>query len=335
MYFTSLPNETLFLIASYLPCRQDVYALVRRLYHTLHDYFYEYNSGYYHGSALAFVAKHGIIGLTEMPLRELRTARTRSRTPPGPRWRSDVPADERWEEDSDEVEWDSDDEDMKLLTRDISAHPLRIAGCGIAEIVQIQKALLAAIEINNPEIANFYRGNMRDDNPTSTQSREKPSTTFPAVRCGHADLVKYLLERGAYPDRYRPSPLYRAVKDGQYNIIAILLNHRAPLSYASVLRLAVQRCDRSILNALSDSGVEAAICGHRALHIAIQRHDQEMIEFLRLECANLGQHFEESEESQDKWNREGGDGMDGTIVCRHLFFYRAIEEASEGSGEEY
>ncbi|GMF68082.1 ankyrin repeat-containing domain protein [Aspergillus flavus] len=349
MYFTGLPTETLCLIASYLPCQQDVYALARtnrRIYHALHDFLYEYNSRYYHGSALAFVAKHGNIGRIAQLLRGLKTAQTRSRTPPGPRWRSEVPSEQRWEEDSDEVEWDSDDEDMYSLTRDISSHPLKSARYSVADIVQIQKALLAAIEINNEEIvtlliewgaqANFYRGNLRDDNPGRIRRRHSrakdPPPLYLAVRCGHAGLVKYLLEKGADPDRYRPSPLYRAVEDGQYNIIAMLLNHGAPLSYARVLKLAVQRHDRDMLEFLFDNGVEAAVYGHQALHVAIRGHDQEMAELLRLKGANL----DRSEESHDEWDREDGDGMDGTIAYDHESSYCTIEEeASEGRGEEY
>ena len=353
MYFTDLPNETLLLIASYLPCQQDIYALVRtntRLYYTLRDYLYEYNSRYYHGSALVFVAKHGNIGHMETLLKGLEIARSKFRAPPGPRWRSEVPAEERWEEDSDEVEWDSDDEDMYPLTRDISAHPLKAARYSVADIVQVQKALLTAIEINNQEIvalllewgaqANFYRGNLRVDNPGQIRRRHRrakdPPPLFLAVSSGHAELVKYLLQNGADPDRYRPSPLYRAVEDGRYDIIAIILNHGAPLSYAEVLKLAVQRRDRTMLEFLFDNGVEAAMYGHRALRVAIQRHDEEMIEFLRSKGANLEQHLEGSGVSQDEWVREDGDGMDGTIALHHTFSYCMIEdETSEENGEVY
>ncbi|KAE8371286.1 ankyrin repeat-containing domain protein [Aspergillus bertholletiae] len=316
MYFTGLLNDTLFLIASYLPYQQDIYALVRtnrRLYHTLHDYLYEYNSRYCYGSTLAFVAKHRNIGLIEKLLKGLETAQSRLRTPPGLRWRSEVPAKEQWEEGSEEIGWDLDEEDIYPFTRDISAYPLKIAGYSVADIVQIQKSLLAAIEINNQEIitllfklgaqANFYRGNLRDDNPGRIQRQHRrakdPPPLFLAAGCGHADLVKYLLNKGANPDRYRPSPLYRAVEDGRYNIIAMLLNHGAPLSYADVLKLAVQRRDRTILEFLFDNGVEVVTYGHQALHVAIRRHNQEMVKFLQLKGANLEQHLEGSEESQD------------------------------------
>lgn len=339
MHLTGLPNETLFSIASYLPCQQDVYALVQtnhRLYHTLYDFLYEYNSRYYHGSALAFVTKQGNIGRVEKLLKGLKNTRTKSRFLPAPSWRSQHFPEEQWE---DELEWDSGDEDELPFTRDISAHPLKIAGYSVADIVQIQKAFLAAIEVNNQEIvtllfewgaqANFYRGNLRVDDPGPTRRRhhraQDPPPVYLAVRCGHADLVEYLLEKGAVPDLYRPSPLYRAVEDSRYNIVAMLLDHGAPLCYASVLKLAVQRCDRTMLEFLLDHGVDAAVYGHRALRVAIRTHDQEMVEFLRLKGANLEQYLEESEERQDEWDQEDGDGMDGTVAYDHSFVACRVE----------
>ncbi|KAF7629591.1 ankyrin repeat-containing protein [Aspergillus flavus] len=350
MHLTGLPNETLFSIASYLPCQQDVYALVqtnRRFYHTLYDFLYEYNSRYYHGYALAFVTNQGNIGRVEKLLTGLKTARTKSRFPPAPSWRSQPLFEEQWE---DELEWDSDDENELPFTRDISAHPLRMAGYSVADIVHIQKALLVAIEVNNQEIvtllfewgaqANFYRGNLRDDDPGTSRRRhhraQDPPPLYLAVKCGHAELVKYLLEKGADPDRYRPSPLYRAVEDSRYNIVAILLNHGAPLSYASVLNLAVQRWDRTMLEFLFDRGVEAAVYGHRALRVAIRTRNQEMVEFLRRKGANPEQqHHEGSEESQYEWDQEDGDGMDGTVAYERSFYVCMLEwETPEQSEEE-
>ncbi|KAE8141299.1 ankyrin repeat-containing domain protein [Aspergillus pseudotamarii] len=352
MCLTGLPNDTLFLIASYLPCQQDVYALVRtnrHLRHTLYDFLYEYNSRYYHGSALAFATEQGNVGRIEKLLKGLSAARTKLRTPPGPRWRSEAPAEELWEEDSDEVEWNSNDEDEHPLTRDVSAHPLRTSGYSVADIVQIQKALLAAIEIDHQEIitilldwgaqVNFYRGNLRDDNPGRTRRRHSrakdPPPVFLAVRCGHADLVKYLLEKGADPDRYRPSPLYRAVEDSRCDIIAILLKHGGPGSYASVLKLVVQRRNTTMLQFLFDNGVDGTVYGYRALRVAIQRHDQEMVEFLRSNGVDLDQKFEESEGSDDEWDREDGDGMDGTIAHRHSIISCRIEEEVPEEIREY
>ncbi|GAB1198089.1 hypothetical protein APSETT444_007397 [Aspergillus pseudonomiae] len=272
----------------------------------------------------------GNIRVMKKLLKGLEASRTRLRTPPGPRWRSEVPGEEQWEVDSDEVEWDSDDEDKYPLIRDILTHPLKIARYRVADIVQIQKALLAVIEIDNQEIvtllfewgaqANFYRGNLGGDHPGQVRRRHRgakdPPPLFLAATCGHADLVEYLLEKGADPDRYRSSPLYRAVEDGRYNIIAMLLSPGAPRSCAGALKLAVQRRDRAMLELLFNNGMEAAMYGQRALYVAIRRHDQEMVEFLRLKDANIDQHpegSEEPEESQDEWDREDGDGMDGTI----------------------
>lgn len=327
MYLTDLPNETLFLIASYLECQQDVYALVRTnrcLSYTLYDYLYEYNSRYYHGSALVFVTRQGNIGRVEKLLIGLRAARTKSRFPPAPSWRGEALLEERWE---DEDEWDSD-EALYPFSRDISAHPLKTAGYSAADIVQIQKALLAAIEINHQEIitllfnwgaqVNFYRGSLRNDKRMKRRSADPrtqdPPPLFSAVRSRNTDLVKYLLEKGADPDRYHPSPLYRAVEDGQYDIILLLLRHGAPLSYAAVLRLATQRRDKVMLQFLFENGIDAAVYGHRALLVASLRGDQEMIDLLRLKGADLEQLSEELGEFEDGEDEEDGDGMDGNIT---------------------
>ncbi|KAE8382680.1 hypothetical protein BDV26DRAFT_277849 [Aspergillus bertholletiae] len=200
MYLNHLPNKIVFIIASYIPSQEDLYALLRtnrHLYHILLDYVYKYNSRYYHGSTLVFVTKHGNIGL-----------------------RSESPAEERRNEDSD---WGTDDEYRLLysLIRDIFHHLLRIVGYSAADIVQSQKVLFTAIEINHRELVNlllqrgaqvnFYRRNLYNDRVGPLQH------PYP----GYAHLVKYSLEQGAGPDCYRPSSLYRAVEDGRYDIVMI------------------------------------------------------------------------------------------------------------------
>lgn len=48
-------------IASYLPCQNDIYALVRtnrRLHQSIEKCLHYRNAQYYHGAALSFAAKH-------------------------------------------------------------------------------------------------------------------------------------------------------------------------------------------------------------------------------------------------------------------------------------
>ncbi|KAJ5372054.1 hypothetical protein N7517_004060 [Penicillium concentricum] len=115
----------------------------------------------------------------------------------------------------------------------------------------IQHALVVAIRGGHTEIvvvlldfgvqANFYY-----DKRVRCWYKIDFSPLFTAVQFWNLELVDLPLKRGADPERYFPSPLYRAVEDGRRNIITILLKYGVGWHAAKTLKLAVLRKDESM-----------------------------------------------------------------------------------------
>ncbi|GKZ63946.1 hypothetical protein AnigIFM50267_000237 [Aspergillus niger] len=276
MHLAHLPNETLLAIVSFLRRQRELYAFVRtnrRLYYLLRDVLYDYNSRYYHASALIFVAIRGDLYLAGRLLDGLKTAVGKPRRLPHPAHRkrallgnernSDVNSGSDSELIDSAESLDSDDEDMvrRFSFADIARHPLRAARYNTTDIVMIQKALLAGIQAGQKDMVallldrgaqpNFYRGrrvakylfglHMLPDYP----SPDAPPH-FLAIQCGNEELVECLLSRGAEPDRCHASPLYGAVADGRKDIVLMLMQGGVT-NVESSLKLAAQRGDQSMM----------------------------------------------------------------------------------------
>ena len=116
----------------------------------------------------------------------------------------------------------------------VPTHPLVQHGYSTPTVVHIQHALMVAIRGGHTKIvavlldfgaqANFYcRGRTPYTRNWWHRKKVDLPPLFTAVQGGNLELVKLLLQRGADPERYTPSPLYRAVKDDQWGIIPTLL----------------------------------------------------------------------------------------------------------------
>ncbi|PWY80312.1 ankyrin [Aspergillus sclerotioniger CBS 115572] len=322
MPLTHLPPEVLLIIASYLRHQRDVYALVctnRQFYHILRDFLYQYNSRYFHASALPFAAKHGNEYMVRKLLDGLKSAVGKSRKLPCSQRRKQaiqdkVVLDSGSESDTvwSDVSVKSEDIEIPFVT-DIITHPLRAAKYTTTDINTIQSALIAAIQTGHKNIvkllldwgaqANFYRGLRRVNHyPEPRRCTKVICVDYPplcqAVQCGRAALVKLLLERGADPDRYCYSPLYQAVASSRRDIIQMLLQHGAKFHSRS-LKLAVQRADMSMVQFLLENGVRADESGHSALLVAKRKSMEDMVEFLQSKGATLDVEFGPSDDSEN------------------------------------
>ncbi|KAL3262189.1 hypothetical protein ABHI18_003012 [Aspergillus niger] len=215
---------------------------------------------------------------------------------------------------------DSDDEDMvqRFSFADIARHPLRAARYNTTDIVMIQKALLAGIQAGQKDMVallldrgaqpNFYRGrrvakylfglHMLPDYPAPVAPPH-----FLAVQCGNEELVERLLSRGAEPDRYHASPLYRAVADGRKDIVLMLMQGGAT-NVESSLKLEAQRGDQSMMESMLEHGARADLCGAAAHHVALRKGDDDMACLLKSKGAPAYYLCE----PKDDWDKEEGDG---------------------------
>ncbi|OOF99948.1 hypothetical protein ASPCADRAFT_203830 [Aspergillus carbonarius ITEM 5010] len=330
MPLVHLPPEVLLNIASYLRHQRDVYALVRtnrQFYHLMRDFLYQYNSRYYHASALLFAAKHGNEYIVCKLLDGLKAAVGKSRKLPYSQQRKRAIQDEAVPDsgsDSDTVWSDASvkSEDIHIpFVADIITHPLRAAKYTTTDINIIQSALIAAIRAGHKSIvmllldrgaqANFYRGlrrvnTYREPRRGTKRIRVDHPPLCQAVQCGRAALVKLLLERGADPDRYCYSPLYQAVVSRRRDIIQMLLQHGAKVHSRS-LKLAVQRADMSMVQFLLENGVHAEESGHSALLVAKRKGMEDMVELLQSKGATLDVEFGSSD---DSWNDDYDEELD-------------------------
>ncbi|GES58173.1 ankyrin repeat-containing protein [Aspergillus terreus] len=226
MLTTRLPLEILVEIASYLRRQSDILALLltsRHLHHVLINSLYKLNCRRRQASALRIVAGQGNVQAVQRFLETLTAecARGLERT---------VFEETDTTDDENEKTRDFVYDRSYSVVPQVKDHPLKAAGYRIAHIVQIQKALLAAIRGGHKEIvtalldhgaqANFCCGPYQRPTRGCGFARRlqkrlatDPPPLYLAVKHGHEQLVELLLQRGADPDMYKACPLYRAVDD--------------------------------------------------------------------------------------------------------------------------
>jgi hypothetical protein len=207
---------------------------------------------------------------------------------------------------------------------DVSTHPLILQKYCVPSIVNIQHALVVGIQAGNTEAVqallqfgaevNFYRGS-RAEKPFPKRTRNRCHTDlfkidnpplFTAVQYGHVEIVKKLLECGADPQRYTPSPLYRPVDDGRRDLISILLK-RDVRSQKAALKLAVLRRDYTVVEFLLSAGLNASEHGHAGLYVAEMKGYEDIATLLMLRGVTVDAL---SEADKMNWAVEDKDGTD-------------------------
>ncbi|PWY64552.1 ankyrin repeat-containing protein [Aspergillus eucalypticola CBS 122712] len=351
MHLTHLPNETILTIVSFLRRQRDIYALVRtnrRFYCLLRDVLYDYNSRYFHASALKSVAESGDLYLAGRLLDGLKAAvgKPRRQAPSERDWEwlfREGRIDPNHEYDCDFIDpedsVDSGDENMIHLFSwaDIARHPLRAARYSTKDILMVQNALLASIRAGQKDMVvllldrgaqpNFYRGPRRIAKYISGWHMlpEIPPPPVPplflAVQCGNEKLVEILLDRGAEPDRYHPSPLYRAVADGRQDIVLMLMQGGAT-DCDSSMKLAAQRGDRSMMEFLLRHGARADLCGAAAYQVALSKGHRYIASLLNSRGAPVYYPWELRVES----DKVEGDGTKPELKLYHSSFARDLPE---------
>lgn len=212
--------------------------------------------------------------------------------------------------------------------QDISTHPLFQQGYSIPSVVNIQHALVVAIQDGHTKIvavlldfgaqANFYYGGrvqclipQHTRNWWHGKEVDYPPL-FTAVQFGDLELVKLLLQRGADPELYAPSLLYRAMKDDRRDIIPVLLEHGVgPQATAS--KLAVLHEDESMMRLLLDGGLNVSQYGYAGFYTAKMKGDQDMVDLLESQGATLAALTDVDKEN---WEGEDGDGTRRPIFHR-------------------
>ncbi|KAJ5473237.1 hypothetical protein N7475_002803 [Penicillium sp. IBT 31633x] len=338
MTLLALPTETLWTIASYLRRQRDIFALIqtnRHLYKTLIGFLYSFHGQYKHGIALSFAAERGLLVPLENLLHGLKVSRN---------WPKKYENDEDDEDDEDDKnakgdkdakdeetdEVDEDEEEtvprirkrhnerwrfIDMESQDIFTHPLYHQGYSIQSIMNIQHALVVAIQGGHTEIVtvlldfgaqvNFYCGPKTKWTSSYwlVKNIDYPPL-FIAVRVGNLELVRLLLQRGAAPEAYTPSPLYRAVEEDRRDIIPILLEYGVG-PQATALKLAVRNDDESMVRFLVDRGFNVPQYGYAALYIAKIRENWDIFNLLESRGATLAAI---SDIDKADWAHDDGDG---------------------------
>ncbi|KAJ5734802.1 hypothetical protein N7533_013205 [Penicillium manginii] len=360
MSLSQLPTEILWIISSYLSRQSDIYGLVRtnrRLYQELRKCLCYWNAQYYRGSALPVAAELNLLPQVEDLLVGLDLARAKSDSLSQRviqmRWltrrRGNVGIGEkdhaRYEnEDEDEIYDKEDTRRLDPYWEDIYTHPLLSQGYCFMNIINIQHALAIGIQTGHIEVVqglldfgaevNFYRGS-HTTNPLSSYSTttrwhsravkiDNPPL-FLAVQYRNFEIVKKLLERGADPQRYTPSPLYRAVEDNHLDIISVLLKLDTR-SQKPALKLAVLRGNYSMVEFLLCNGLKASEHGGAALYVAEMKGYKDMASLLKHHGATIDTL---SDMDRDEWEAEDRDGTD-----RPIHYWSSVPRIEEDYPDE-
>ncbi|KAJ5470426.1 hypothetical protein N7530_007783 [Penicillium desertorum] len=338
MALVQLPTEILWIIASCFCHQRDIYALVRtnrHLYKTLIKFLYCFHGQYKQGAALSFAAEQNLFLQVESLLDGLSAARNQPQ--------ASLAAIEATEDKApkmrtrDNERWGPTDP----YCEDIFTHPLFQQGYSIPSVVNIQHALVVAIQGGHTKImavlldfgaqANFYYGERVQCLITQhTRNRWHSKEfgyppLFTAVQFGDLELVKLLLQRGADPELYAPSPLYRAVKDDRRDITPVLLEHGVG-PQAAALKLAVLHEDESMVRLLLDGGLNVSQYRYAGLYTAKMKGDQDMVDLLESQGATLAAL---TDTDKSNWAKEDGDG-----TRRPLFHRMFISDGTEIEEEE-
>ncbi|GAB1213371.1 hypothetical protein ATERTT37_002520 [Aspergillus terreus] len=212
---------------------------------------------------------------------------------------------------------------------DVYDHPLYRQGYSVQSILNIQHALVQAVGGGYSDMVrllleggarvNFYRGKRAQSPPPPRILGRQwgyvpidPPPLFMAVKCGHMELVKLLLERGAKAELYAPSPLYRAVEDNRYDIAAVLVQHGVR-PQDTALKLAVLRGNQAMVRLLLESELNAAEFGGPALFAAMKKNDPYMVHLLESRGATIARL---GDLDKRNWEEEDRDSDDEYGLCR-------------------
>ncbi|KAJ5734719.1 hypothetical protein N7533_013122 [Penicillium manginii] len=119
-------------------------------------------------------------------------------------------------------------------------------------------------------------------------------------------MVSKLLECGADPQRYTPSPLCRAVEDDHQDIVSVLLK-RDVRSQKPALKLAALRGNYSMVEFLLRNGLDASEHGNASLYVAERKGYKDMANLLKLHGATIDTL---SDSDRENWESEDRDGTD-------------------------
>ncbi|KAH8435171.1 uncharacterized protein LDX57_012800 [Aspergillus melleus] len=125
-----------------------------------------------------------------------------------------------------------------------------------------------------------------------------------------------------------PSPLYRAVDDGQREIISLLLEYSVG-PQASALKLAVLREDESMIRFLLNNGFNVQEYAHSALFAAKMKGDQNIVGLLESRGATLDLH---SNDDEEHWDKEDGDGVPKPLL--RVFVSEEGAEVDESDADD-
>jgi hypothetical protein len=339
MTLVQLPTEILWIIASCFCHQRDIYTFIRtnrHLYETLIKFLYNFHGQYKHGAALSFLAERNLFLQVQNLLDGLDTARNQPQASLAVIEATEDKAPKMYEDEEDTVPRKTRD---KWDRTDVLTHPLVQQGYSTPTVVHIQHALVVAIRGGHTKIvavlldfgaqANFY---CRGRTPYTRNWWHRKEVDYPplftAVQGGNLELVKVLLQRGADPERYTPSPLYRAVKDDQRGIIPTLLEFGVG-PQATALKLAVLHKDKSMVRLLLDRGFNVSQYGHAGLYTAKMKGDQDIVDLLESRGATLAAL---TDNEKERWAREDGDGT--LPIPQRLFISYADEIEEEEDDEE-